>query len=254
MTAVVSDDALPDRHLRAVIAYEGTDFHGFQLQVGQRSVQGELEQALQRVAQQPVRVLGAGRTDAGVHARGQVITFRLRWRHTLVDLQRAMNAVLPEDVVVLSLETAAEGFHPRYSARSRCYRYTVLNQPLRSPLDRRWVYQVASPLDVEAMNRAAAGVIGEHDFATFGRAPQGENTVRQVRQAGWTAGRPFLYFDIEANAFLHRMVRRLVGTMLLVGTGAMSCEEFVRRFEAGDRSMAGPAAPPQGLCLMAVNY
>jgi tRNA pseudouridine38-40 synthase len=164
------------RHFRAVIEYDGTDFHGFQVQADQRTVQGVLEEALGQVAGQHSRVVGAGRTDAGVHARGQVIAFCARWRHSVAELQRAMNAVLPEDVALLSLEIAAEGFHPRYAAQSRWYRYTVLNQPLRSPLSRRWVLHVPRPLELNLMNQATSGLVGEHDFGTFGQPPQGENT------------------------------------------------------------------------------
>ncbi len=254
VAGAMGDDVGECRHFRAVVEYDGTDYHGFQLQPDLRSVQGVLEEALNRVTGQAARVTGAGRTDAGVHARGQVIAFRVRWRHEVADLHRAMNAVLPEDVALLSLEIAAQDFHPRYSAQSRSYRYTVLSQPLRSPLSRRWALHVARSLNVEHMNRAAAGLIGERDFATFGQPPQGQNTVRRVLRADWWRGGTFLYFDIEANAFLQRMVRSLVGTLLLVGAGELSSEEFLQRFSACDRALAGPTAPPHGLCLVVVNY
>ena len=250
----VGDDGEESRHLRAVVEYDGTDFHGFQFQLDQRSVQGTLEEALGKVTGQAVRVVGAGRTDAGVHARGQVIAFSVCWRHTVADLKRAMNAVLPRDVAVLSLEFALEKFHPRYSARSRWYRYAVLNRRHRSPLSRRWALHVAEPLDVDNMGQAAASLVGEHDFATFGQPPQGRNTVRQVLRAEWRCKEDFFFFDIEANAFLQRMVRSLVGTLLQVGFGELSPGGFVQRLAACDRSLAGPTAPPHGLCLMAVSY
>ncbi len=242
------------RHFQALIEYDGTDYHGFQFQSDRRSVQGVLEEALSKVTGQASRVVGAGRTDAGVHATGQVVAFWVSWRHKVADLLRAMNAVLPKDVVLLSLEMSPEGFHPRYSARSRCYRYTVLNQPLRSPLSRRWTLWVSKPLDVERMNQAAGSLVGEHDFATFGRPPRGQNTVRQVLRANWWREQALVHFDIEANAFLQKMVRSLVGTLLQVGIGDLSPEEFDRRLVACDRSLAGPTAPPHGLCLVAVNY
>jgi len=254
VTATASDDFERNRYFRAVVEYDGTDYHGFQIQADQSSIQGILEDALNNLTQQQARVAGAGRTDAGVHARGQVIAFHARWRHSVADLHRAMNAVLPRDVSLVSLKIASEEFHPRYSAQSRWYRYTVHNQPVRSPLSRRWAFYVPLPLDVSVMNRASASLIGEHDFATFGRPPQGENSVRRVLRASWQSRESFLYFDIEANAFLQRMVRSLMGTLLQVGAGKLSPEEFVSRLAACDRSLAGPTAPPQGLCLMAVSY
>ncbi len=238
----------------AIIEYDGTDYHGFQVQADQSSIQGVLEQALNRLTQQKVRVRGAGRTDAGVHARGQVIAFRAHWRHSTADLHRAMNAVLPPDIALLSLEVASDDFHPRYSAKSRWYRYTVLNQPLRSPLSQRWALNISKSLEMDLMNQAAAALIGEQDFATFGRPPQGENTIRRVLRAHWWSEKSFLYFDIEATAFLQSMVRSLVGTLIQVGLGEFSPQEFSRRLAACDRALAGPTAPPQGLCLMAVNY
>lgn len=247
-------DSKSRRHFRAVVEYDGADFHGFQVQVAQRTVQGVLEEAVECVSRQSVRVVGAGRTDAGVHARGQVIAFWANWRRSAVDLHRALNAVLPKDVALSSLEVASEAFHPRYDAKRRWYRYTVLNQPLRSPLDRRQALHVHRRLDVAAMNRAAVALLGERDFATFGRPPKGKNTVRRVMRAEWHRREPFVLFEIEANAFLHRMVRSLVGTLLQVGFGGIVPEEFARRLGACDRTLAGPTAPPHGLCLMAVSY
>jgi len=242
------------RYVRATVEYDGTDYCGFQWQAGQPTVQGELERALAAVTQEVIRITAAGRTDAGVHARGQVIAFRTRWRHSLADLERALNALLAEDVAVRELVLAEEGFHPRFSALSREYRYTILNQPLRSPLARRFACHWPHPLDVASMDRAARALIGTHDFATFGQPPQGENTVRQVLRAGCSREGPFVYFDIEANAFLQRMVRSIVSTLLRVGSGELSLQDFAEILQAAQRSLAGPTAPPHGLCLMRVNY
>jgi len=239
---------------RATVEYDGTEYHGFQIQADKPTVQGAIEEALARTAGEAVRIVGAGRTDTGVHAIGQVISFRLRWRHSLDDLQRALNARLPQDIVIRELAPASEDFHPRFSARSRVYRYTVLNQPLRSPLTQRFAYQVAPPLDLRAMNTAAGLLLGRHDFATFGNPPQGENTVREVMRAAWTQAGNYLYFDIEANAFLQRMVRTLVSAMLLIGQGQMEVERLAALLEARDRSQAPPPAPACGLCLMEVKY
>ena len=240
--------------LLAVVEYDGTDYLGFQIQAQGRTIQGEIERALAAVTQQETRIIAAGRTDAGVHALGQVITFSRAWRHSIEELQRALNAVLPKDIAIRELRPVAEGFHPRFDAVSREYRYTILNQPLRSPLARRFAYHFPQSLDVAAMNEAAGILVGSHDFASFGRAPQGDNTVRQVYRAECTRQGPFVYFDIVANAFLYRMVRRLVSTLLLVGTGELSLPEFKEILQAADGDRAVPLAPAHGLCLIKVNY
>ncbi|MCX7670698.1 MAG: tRNA pseudouridine(38-40) synthase TruA, partial [Anaerolineae bacterium] len=210
---------LPHYYVRATVAYDGTDFLGFQWQPQGRTVQGVLEAAVARVTQQQVRVVGAGRTDAGVHAQGQVIGFAVAWRHPLADLQRALNAVLPEDVAILELGPAAADWHPRFSARRRWYRYTVLNQPVRSPLARRYACLISEPLDLAALQAAAAVLVGEHDFASFGRPTQGESTVRVIYEASWQQAGVWFTFDIVGNAFLRGMVRSIVGALLQVGMG-----------------------------------
>jgi tRNA pseudouridine38-40 synthase len=242
------------RRVIAVIEYDGTDYLGFQLQAKGRTIQGEVERALAEVTRKETRVVGAGRTDAGVHAVGQVISFVPQWRHSLPELQRAMNALLPEDIAVHQMAWVADDFHPRFGAVSREYRYTILNQSVRSPLARRFAHHYLKPLDVEAMTRAAKCLVGSHDFASFGRPPQGENTGRRVYRAECTRQDQFIYFDIVANAFLYRMVRSIVGTLLLVGIGELSPERFEEILQAGDRRRAGPPAPAHGLCLMRVNY
>ncbi len=240
--------------VRAVVSYDGTDYGGFQRQANAPTVQGTLEAALVQVAQDTITIVAAGRTDAGVHAVGQVIAFDTDWRHGLGDLQRAMNAVLPADVAALEVERVAPDFHPRYDARSRRYRYTLHNASVRRPLGRRYSLHVATLLDVAAMQHAAQTLVGEHDFATFGQPPQGLVTVRRVLLAEWGGEPPHLTFDIEANAFLYRMVRSIVGTLLQVGRGKMSVEEFVAVLAARERGQSGPTASPHGLCLMEVKY
>lgn len=248
--------------VRAIIAYDGTDYSGFQRQANAPTVQAALEAALAQVSQERITILASGRTDAGVHAAGQVIAFDTAWRHGLGDLHRALNAVLPADIAVQVVEGAAPDFHPRYDARSRCYRYTLYNAPARWPLARRYSMYVAASLDVAAMDEAAKYLVGEHDFATFGQPPQGEVTVRRVLAAGWGKKPPFgcaqgghwLTFDIEANAFLYHMVRSVTGTLLQVGRGKMGVEEFIAVLASCNRHRAGPTAPPHGLCLMEVRY
>ncbi len=238
----------------AVVEYDGTDYLGFQVQAQGSTIQGEIERALAAVTQERIRIVGAGRTDTGVHAQGQVVAFRTSWRHSVEELQRALNAVLPRDIAVRELKPVAQGFHPRFDAVSREYHYTIYNQPLRSPLARRFAYRFPRPLDAAAMNEAAGVLVGSHDFVSFGRAPQGDNTVREVYRAQWTPEEPFVYFDIVANAFLYRMVRRLVGTMLLVGTGELSPAGFEEILRSADRDRVRQLAPAHGLCLMKVNY
>jgi len=238
----------------ARVEYDGTDFFGFQVQAQGRTVQGELERAIQAVTGCRTRVVGAGRTDRGVHAQGQVIAFEVSWRHSPEDLQRALNATLDTDVAIQEIGEAAEGFHPRFSATGRVYRYTLLNRPIRSPLTRRTAWQVWPQLDRERMTEAARRLVGEHDFATFGRPPQGENTVRRVVRAELQEQPPFLLFEIEANAFLYRMVRNIVGTLVQVGWGQLPLEQFAALLPARDRSLIKLVAPPQGLCLVQVNY
>ena len=241
---------------RATIAYDGTGYHGFQRQAPEHepTIQGEIERALAQIGQPGTTVLGSGRTDAGVHATGQVIAFSAEWRHSPKDLQRALNAVLPADIVVLDLDEAAFSFHPRYDAVSREYVYTIYNAPVRHPLYRLNALHVAEPLDVEAMDAAAADLIGEHDFAAFGLPTSGEVTVRRMLKAKCFAALPLVHLELEANGFLYRMVRSIVGTLLRVGRGEMTREQFRAVIESCDRSRAGAPVPPQGLCLTRVNY
>jgi tRNA pseudouridine38-40 synthase len=241
--------------VRGIVAYDGSGYSGFQRQVNALTVQEVLEDALTQVTQEVISLLAAGRTDAGVHATGQVVAFDTTWRHELKDLWRALNAVLPADVAFLKLEQSAVDFHPRYGASCRCYCYSIYNAPVRNPLALRYSLHKSVALDVSAMQHAAGCLVGEHDFATFGQPsrPQG-STVRKIVRAEWRGEIPHLFFDIEANAFLYRMVRSIVGTLLQVGQGKLSVNEFRNAFISCDRSQAGPTAPPQGLCLVRVKY
>jgi tRNA pseudouridine38-40 synthase len=249
-----------EHRYRATVEYDGTDFQGFQFQAQGRTVQDELEKAIGRVTQAQVRILGAGRTDAGAHASGQVIAFDVVWRHTTSDLHRALNAVLPNDIAIRHLATTHSAFHPRFDARWRRYHYTILNQPIRSPLWSRVTYHVPEPLDIDALRQASRPLIGSHDFAAFGKPTCGDNTVRHVLQAEWSAECPeeidgrLLIFKITANAFLHRMVRRIVGTLVRVGQGDLVPDEVKALLEAKDRAATGPPVPACGLCLVKVEY
>jgi tRNA pseudouridine38-40 synthase len=239
---------------RAIVEYDGYEFLGFQYQAQGRTIQGELEEALERITQQRVRIVGAGRTDAGVHAVGQVIAFNVAWRHGSEHLQRALNAVLPADIVIKECNITRSDFHPRYDALWRQYRYTVLSQPVRAPLWQRYAHHVSETLDVEAMRVASRHLIGSHDFAAFGKPTQGPSTVREVMQAEWLVEGNRLIFEITANAFLRHMVRSIVGTLLRVGRGYLGPDEIIRLLESGNRAAAGPPAPASGLCLMKIGY
>jgi tRNA pseudouridine38-40 synthase len=250
----VSSDSVELCRFWAKVEYDGTDFYGFQIQAHGRTVQGEIERALEDVTGRKSQVVGAGRTDRGVHARGQIVRFDTRWRHDLGDLQRALNAVLADDVAVLEMGLAPEGFHPRFSARRRMYRYTILHHSWRSPLERRTAWHVTRKPDVDGMAEASCCLVGTHDFATFGRPPQGNNTVRTVFRADWQVSGSHLLFEIEADAFLYRMVRNIVGTLVQVGWGQVSAQDFDTMLQARDRSLVKQVAPAQGLCLMRVDY
>jgi tRNA pseudouridine38-40 synthase len=239
---------------RAVIEYDGSEYVGFQRQRQPNSVQEQLERALTAVSSQPIPVIGAGRTDSGVHATGQVVAFDLDWTHGAPALQRALNANLPLDIAARTVEPAHPDFHPRFDARQRAYEYHIYNSPVRSPLRQRRSWHVSQPLSLARMNEAAALLLGEHDFATFGSPPQGDNTVRQLFMAEWRQEGDLLIFTIAANAFLYRMVRAIVGSLKRVGEGGWRVAQFAAAFEAADRSQAAAVAPAHGLYLVSVTY
>ncbi len=238
------------RRYRARVEYDGTDFDGFQVNPGHRTVQGVLEAALARLgdgAEQ--RVDGAGRTDAGVHARSQVIGFTYGGRLTETELGRALDALLPPDLSVGNVRRAPAGFHPRFAVRYREYRYTVWNGP-RSPLRERYALGVRAPLDTAAMARAGSAFIGRRDFSAFGatdRSPVRTVDMVRVRREG-----RFVTIDVRADSFLRGMVRRMVAVLLEVGLGKTD-ETAVRAALAGSGpALAGAAAPAKGLCLRRV--
>jgi tRNA pseudouridine38-40 synthase len=244
---------------RAIVAYDGTRYQGFQRQAaGIPTIQGRVEQAIQAITGHAATVVGAGRTDAGVHATGQVIAFDLQeevWKHSTNALLNALNANLPDDIALQSLvEEPDDRFHPRFSASSRMYEYTLLTTAQRQPLLSRRVWHVRQPLDIEAMQQAAKLLIGEHDFATFGQPPAGTNTVRYVFRSEWEAKGACWIYRVQATAFLQHMVRRMVGMTVDVGRGRLSIEHFEADFQAADLTRAKTLAPPQGLVLVAVDY
>ena len=233
------------------MAYDGTAYAGFQVQPNAPTVQGELERVLAVICAEPVRFTGAGRTDAGVHASGQVIDLRTTSGLGAAELERGVNALLPEDIAISDLEPAADHFHARFSATGRTYEYRIRNAPVRDPLWVRREHWHPGELDVAAMRAAAAHLVGRHDFAAFAAGESGERTVRR---AEWISEGSVLRFEIESDAFLRGMVRGIVGTLLWVGRGKLTVERFAEVLAAKDRALAGPSAPAKGLCLVAVRY
>jgi len=246
------------RTIRLTVSYDGTEFAGFQFQAGARTVQEALEGAVARITGVEARVQAAGRTDAGVHATGQVVSFRTESRLPPRELQRALNGVLPEDVAVVTAGDAPDGFHARFSAVARGYRYTIWNAPDPLILGRRYALHWRAFLDVPAMVRCSQVLVGHHDFAAFSGSLRGRErpttTSRTIyrlhpwRNGGW------VYVDVAANAFLPRMVRNLVGTLMQTGLHETMPEAVERALFAGTRTGAAITAPPHGLCLTNVWY
>lgn len=250
---------LQGRHLACLVSYDGTDFAGFQIQPGQRTVQAALEAALLRITGEPGRVIGAGRTDAGVHAIGQVAAFWTRSRLAPADLQRALNAVLPPDVAVRALQPVPAEFHPRFSALWREYVYSVQVGPVRSPRWRRFALHQAQPLDLAAMRRAGQRFVGVHDFAAFAAEEEpGSGTIREVLAVRcWEEDRDdahLVQIAVRANAFLRHMVRRMIGSLVRVGHGALPEDAIDEIIRSKDKRLAGPTVAPHGLCLVQVAY
>jgi tRNA pseudouridine38-40 synthase len=241
------------KNYRIVLGYEGTDFKGWQRQPAARTVQGVVEDALRKVTQKKVIVHGAGRTDAGVHALGQVASFRGAFKLSDEVLLRALNAVLPEDVRVFSLAKVPASFDARKSAQSKVYRYRIVCAPQPSPLDRRFVLHWPYPLKVGAMRQAARLFVRTADFTAFS-SNRDRTPVRTVRRSELRRSGGELVYTIEAEGFLRYMVRTIVGTLLEVGRGRLRPEDVEEIFKSRDRSLAGATAAAKGLTLVRVDY
>ncbi len=243
------------RRFKLILEYEGTTYHGWQVQPGLPTIQGILQAALARIAGAPVQVTGAGRTDAGVHALGQVASFSADLWLDSSSLRRALNATLPHDIVVCQAEEAPADFDARRSARSKTYRYTLLRRDYPSAWLGRHTLYVPTLLNADAMAEAAKAVIGTHDFSAFRAGTCTARTpVRTVLDAAWRTEDDFWHFEITANAFLQHMVRILVGTLLEVGRGKRQPSEIAAILASRDRRCAGKTSPPHGLCLVKVQY
>jgi tRNA pseudouridine38-40 synthase len=244
------------RNIRLLLEYDGTGYHGWQRQLDAATIQGVLEAAVARLTQAPAAIIGSGRTDAGVHARGQVASFRTGSAIPLRAFHQGLNSMLPKDIAVLEATEAPPEFHARKSARAKTYEYRILNRRNRSPLYRNYAWWLAVPLDLAAMTGAAAALVGEHDFTAFRAAgSDNKNPVRRVLAADWRREPGgWFSFTITATGFLRGMVRSLVGTMVEVGLGKSPPTILAELLQNHSRHLAGPTAPPQGLYLVEVFY
>jgi tRNA pseudouridine38-40 synthase len=248
----------PSVRVRLLVAYDGSGFHGFAPQPGVPTVGGALAEALEKVTRVPVELTCAGRTDAGVHAWGQVVHTDLPAGTDLDRLHRSLLKLCAPRIVVREVDAVPADFDARFSATSRTYRYRVLNAPVPDPFTAHLAWHVPTPLDPDLLALACDPFLGEHDFSAFCRRPKGEDDgalVRRVLRAGWTdLGEGHLRFEIEATAFCHQMVRSIVGTIVAAGGGTPRAGDIRAILASGDRGAAPPIAPPHGLCLWRVAY
>ena len=242
-------------NLKLTLEYDGTDFYGWQVQPDHPTIQQAIEDALEKIVGSRVHVQGAGRTDAGVHALGQVASFYCAKEIEPRRLQKGLNALLRPRVVVKSIESVADGFDARRDARSRTYQYRIWARPWPSVFHGRFAWHVYAPLDIAAMERASVCLKGEHDFSSFQAAGcDAANPVRRIYRSGFACEGELLLYNIEATAFLRHMVRNIVGTLAQVGRGEISPAGFYEILQFRNRNQAGPTAPAQGLFLVAVDY
>jgi tRNA pseudouridine38-40 synthase len=244
------------RTIKLLIEYDGTNYLGWQVQPEGSTLQGILEEKLSSLTGEKIDLLGSGRTDAGVHALGQVAHFKTNSRLEAQTIQRALNSLLPSDIVIQKVEEVDEGFHARRGSKSKVYEYRILNRHLRSVFQREYVWHIPRTLNLREMKKATRSLTGEHDFSSFQSVGSPKKTaVRKVIRADWKRSRDgLLRFEIEANGFLKQMVRAIVGTLVEVGKRKITSEQFQEILDSKDRKKAGPTAPAHGLFLKEVKY
>jgi tRNA pseudouridine38-40 synthase len=244
------------RNIKLTIEYDGKSYLGWQVQPKGPTVQGTIEEQLRRLTRETVHLISSGRTDAGVHAIGQVAHFKTQHLMDCPTLQRALNSLLPADIMIWEVEEVDQDFHARKDCKSKVYKYRVLNRNVRSVFLRESAWHISQPLDLGEMKKAAQRLIGEHDFSSFRSVGTPTRTaVRKVIRAEWKRDREgLLTFEIEANGFLKQMVRAIVGTLVEVGKKKITPEDFGQILESRDRTKAGPTAPAHGLFLKEVKY
>ncbi len=240
---------------QVILVYDGTEFFGFQRQARERTIQGVVEDALRRIGWQGSTIIAAGRTDTGVHASGQVVAFDHDWHHSTEDLRNGLNANLPGDVAAHQVTQTRPDFHPRYDALARRYRYQIFCQPVRDPLRERYAWRVWPAVNGHDLRQAARYLPGRHDFAAFGTPPRpGGTTERIISEAGWQLVDDRLTFEVVANAFLYRMVRRMVGVQVAIAQGKTALEAMATYLSGKPSGLIQELAPPQGLFLAEVIY
>jgi len=244
------------RTIKLTIEYDGTHYLGWQVQPKGATLQGVLEEKLSFLTNEKIDLLGSGRTDAGVHALGQVAHFKTESQLDVQTIQKALNSLLPSDIVIQKVEEVDEGFHARKQSKSKTYEYRILNRNIRSAFHRGYAWHIPQMLNIGEMRKATRSLMGEHDFSSFQSVGSPKRTaVRKVTRAEWKQSRDgFLRFEIEANGFLKQMVRAIVGTLIEVGRRKITSEEFQKILDSRDRKNAGPTAPAHGLFLKEVKY
>lgn len=249
-------------HFKLTIAYDGTDFHGWQIQSNRPTIQGEITAVLRRLTQQAITIDGAGRTDAGVHALGQIASFRTQSSLSAVEFQRALNALLPPTIRIVASEEVGPTFHARWSSLSKTYRYRLYRGKVVPPNIWRYVLHYPFPLDEEAMRLAASRYVGPHDFTAFAASTGSEDddndraAIREIYASDLlhSDDGQELVFTIRGRSFMRYMVRKMTGTLLDVGRGKLTPDDIARLYESKDRSKSGPTVPPQGLCMVNVEH
>ena len=261
------------RNIKLTIEYAGTNYAGWQCQKSRisakggsayggknqkskiKTIQGTIEKALQKVLQKRIKIIGSGRTDAGVHAKAQAANFKTDSNIAIYKLQKALNTVLPDDIAVIKTEEVGLDFHSRFSAKSKVYRYTILNRPSRPAISRDTVYFFPYPLNLKLMRKDARILLGRHNFKSFQAADKKKRgAVRTIKNLNITRDKDFIYIDIEADGFLYNMVRNIVGTLIEIGRGKLPEGSTKKILLARNRQFAGPAVPAKGLCLLEVKY
>lgn len=246
---------IPSRNIKLVIEYDGTNYCGWQVQPNGPTIQSEIEKALREITGERVRIHGAGRTDAGVHARGQVASFMTGSQLPPQRLLNALNAVLAPDIAIITVEEAPASFHARYSAKSKRYRYVIVQRSVRSALERNRAFHIPEPLDYIAMADAGSMLVGTKDLSSFGcNAGRDDNPVRTVMGITVKKQEEMLVIEMEAVSFLYKMARSIAGTLIEVGRGKLTPADFKRILHARDRGSASPTAPAHGLYLVKVSY